>query len=230
MSHALMALLIATHLMQAPAVTAMDASSAIAATADAGTTRTGRSELARYRLRPGDSIELDFRLTPEFNQTLLIQPDGYITLRGIGPLLAAGLTLPGLVERCTTLYGRILRAPEITIDLKSFQMPYFVVGGEVGQPGKFELRSDVTVTQAIAMAGGFKESAKHSRVWLFRRVDGNYMETMQLDLKKQIARGDMREDVHLQADDMVYVPKSALAKFEKYIPVPGFGFFLGQRD
>ncbi len=49
----------------------------------------------RYRINPSDTLDLSFELTPEFNQTVTVQPDGYITLRDAGDLYAEGKTLPG---------------------------------------------------------------------------------------------------------------------------------------
>jgi len=107
-----------------------------------------------------------------------------------------------------------------------FEKPYFIVGGEVGHPGKFELRGDTTTTQAVAIAGGFTESAKHSQVWLFRRVSNDWVETQRLDLKKMLKNGNLQEDAHLRPGDMLYVPKNALSKMKHFIPVTTLGTYL----
>src|SRR6202022_2135039 len=88
----------------------------------------------RYTIHPSDSLELTFMLTPEFNQTVTVQPDGYITLREVGDLQAAGRTLPELTESIKTAYSKILRDPVISVDPKDFEKPYYVVGGQVGKP------------------------------------------------------------------------------------------------
>ena len=54
----------------------------------------GEEPHSRYKLRDGDTLDLNFTFVPEFNQTITIQPDGFITLRVAGELRAAGLTLP----------------------------------------------------------------------------------------------------------------------------------------
>jgi polysaccharide export outer membrane protein len=181
---------------------------------------------ARYRVRPGDTLDLDFRLTPEFNHTAIVQPDGYITLKGTAPIQVGGRTMSEVIDAVRRAYASVLRDPEVTVDLKDFERPFFIVGGEVGRPGKYDLRSDTTVAEAVAIAGGFTTGARHSQVWLFRRVANNFMESRKIDLKTMLKRGDLREDVHLQPDDLLYVPKSAFAKFERFIPVPGFGLFF----
>jgi len=178
----------------------------------------------RYRLRPGDVLELNFPFTPEFNQAVSVQPDGYITLRGIGDLVAQGQTLPELTEAIRTAYWGVLKEPVVSVSLKEFEKPYFIVGGEVGRPGKFELRGDTTVAEAVAIAGGFRDSAKHSQVLLIRRDSADHAEVKVLNLKKLLRTGNLQEDLHLRAGDMLFVPKNALSKAKPFIPLPGIGF------
>jgi polysaccharide export outer membrane protein len=59
--------------------------------------------------------------------------------------------------------------------LKDFEKPYFIADGQVARPGKYDLRGDTTLTEAINMAGSFTENAKHSRIVLFRKVDDNWL-------------------------------------------------------
>src|SRR5579862_8612982 len=74
----------------------------------------------RYRLRQGDSFDIDFTLSPEFNQTVAVQPDGYATLKGVGTILIQGQTIPELTETLKTAYGKVLHDPMIMISLKDF--------------------------------------------------------------------------------------------------------------
>src|ERR1700678_1465971 len=122
----------------------------------------------RYRLCASDVIALTFAQTPEFNQTVNVQPDGYVSLAGVGDVHLEGLTSQESIVAIKAAYEPILHAPLVTLELKDFNKPYFIVGGHVFKPGKFDLRGDTTATQAVAMAGGFMESAKHSQVLLFR--------------------------------------------------------------
>jgi polysaccharide export outer membrane protein len=178
----------------------------------------------RYQLHAGDSLTIIFPLTPEFNQpTVAVQPDGYVTLQGVGEVPAAGKTLPEFRKLLQEAYAKIVSPQAITVELKNFEMPYFLVGGEVGHPGKFELRSDTTVAAAVAIAGGFKDTSKHSQVLLFRRVSNEWMEAKILDMKKMLASGSLGEDPHLRPGDMIYVPKNMISKIKPFLPVPGVG-------
>jgi polysaccharide export outer membrane protein len=174
----------------------------------------------RYRICPGDVLDLTFPFTPEFNQTPAVQPDGFITLRGVGDLRVEGLSTPEVVRAVQAAYANILHDPVVTVDLKNFEQPYFVVGGEVGHTGKFEFRRDTTVSEAIALAGGFKETSKHSQVLLFRRVSDDWAEVKVVNLKKMLRSKDLSEDPHLQPGDMLYVPKNLISRIKPYIPIP----------
>jgi polysaccharide export outer membrane protein len=179
----------------------------------------------RYRINPSDILELTFALTPEFNQTVTVQPDGYITLRVVGDLPAEGQTLPELTESIKTAYSKILQDPQITVDPKDFERPYFTVGGQVGKPGKFDWRADVTLTQAIAIAGGFTDASKHSQVLLFRRVSDQWTEARIINVKKMMSSRDLKEDPDLRPGDMLYVPKNALSKIKPFLPTTSAGIY-----
>ncbi|PYU82083.1 MAG: hypothetical protein DMG50_13200, partial [Acidobacteria bacterium] len=97
---------------------------------------------SRYQLHSSDVLELSFPFTPEFNQAVTIQPDGYITLRSVESIKVDGKTIPELVDLLRSTYAKILHDPVINVELKDFEKPYFIVGGEVGHPGKFDLRGD----------------------------------------------------------------------------------------
>ena len=90
----------------------------------------------RYRLQPGDVIEIQFRYSPEFNQTVTVQPDGYVSLEIGGDLKVAGMTVEQTRQAILKQASSRLHDPVATIILKEFQRPYFVVAGEVTQPGQ----------------------------------------------------------------------------------------------
>ena len=171
-----------------------------------------------YQLSKGDTFDLAFPLTPEFNQTVTVQPDGYITLMGLGDRYVAGKTVPELRELLQTAYAKILHDPVINVVPKDFEKPYFIAGGQIGKPGKYDLRGDTTLTEAIAIAGGFTGSSKHSQVLLFRRVSNDWAEARIINVKKMFQAGNLTEDLHLQPGDMFFVPQNAISKIKPWVP------------
>jgi polysaccharide biosynthesis/export protein len=200
------------------------------ASADDGAAVCGSNVIAskrnwRYTVHASDTLDLNFTMTPEFNQTVTVQPDGYITLRDIGYIRAAGQTLPELNESIKIAYSKILHNPQLSVDTKDFEKPFFVVGGQVGKPGKFDLRGDVTLTQAIAMAGGFTDASKHSQVLRFRRVSEQCTEAKIFNVKKMLSSRNIQEDPELLPGDMLFVPKNMLSKIKPFLPNTGAGMY-----
>jgi len=179
----------------------------------------------RYQIHSADVLELGFPFTPEFNQTVTVQPDGYITLRGVDGIRVEGLTLPEVTTSLRTAYTKVLHDPVINVELKDFEKPYFIVGGEVGRPGKFDLRGETSATEAVAIAGGLKDSAKHSQVLLFHRVPDGWMQVKKLDMKKMLKNADLNEDAYLQPGDFLYIPKNTMSKIAKFIPTSSVGLY-----
>lgn len=174
----------------------------------------------RYQVKPSDVFDVSFEYTPEFNQTVTVQPDGFVTMRSIGDVEVVGKTVEQITETIRARYEKLLNHPQVSVVLKDFQKPYFVADGQVGHPGKYELRDDTTVSQAIAMAGGLLPSAKHSQVVLYRRVSDKWMQGTLVDVKKMEKSHDLTEDAHLQPGDMVFVPKNGISKAMPFLPIP----------
>jgi protein involved in polysaccharide export with SLBB domain len=179
-----------------------------------------------YRLSPSDVVEVTFTVAPEFNQTLTVQPDGYVMLKDAGPVEAEGLTVPEFSQAIQKAYQGYLHDPEAAVALKDFERPYFVVGGQVGKPGKYELRSDTTVAEAVQIAGGFTPEAKHSQVVLFRRVNEDLMETRVLDLKKMLKQSSLKEDAHLRPGDLIFVPQNTISKIARFVSKASLSMYV----
>ena len=173
---------------------------------------------ARYRIQSGDVVELSFPFTPEFNQEVTVQPDGFVTLRGIGDVQLAERSVPQATTILQDKYSVIFREPVITVLLKEFEKPYFMISGLVGRPGKYDMQQDLTLSQAVAIGGGLAPDSKPSQVLVFRRTSKDWVEVKKVDLGKML-KGDLNEDVSLQAGDMVYVPKKKLASLKPFLPV-----------
>lgn len=172
----------------------------------------------RYQLRKSDTFDVDFGIAPEFNQTVTVGPDGYVSFKEIGSVHVEGSTIPELTETLKTAYAKILHDPVVAISLKDFEKPYFVASGQVNKPGKYDLRGPMTVTQAVAIAGGFNNDAKHSQVVVFHPTDKGMYEAKLLDVKKLLNARNLNEDIQLQPGDLVYVPASTISKIRRFWP------------
>ena len=179
-----------------------------------------------YRLSKSDTVEVSFTFSPDFNQTLTVQPDGFVALKSAGTLLVEGLTVPQMQQAVAHAYRGFLHEPEVTVTLKEFDKPYFLASGEVARPGKYEMRGDLTVNEGVAIAGGFTQQARHSQVVLFRRISPYVAESHVIDLKKMLDSRDLHEDLHLQPGDFIYVPQSRISKIRKYVPTNSMSWYM----
>lgn len=180
----------------------------------------------RYILHAGDVITLDYRYTPEFNQTVTIQPDGYVTLNIAGDIKAAGFTLEQVHDQILKATSERLNHPELNITLKDFEHPYIVVSGEVAKPGKIELREDTTALQAVMLAGGFKDSARDTKVILFRRINDQMAEVRPLNLHNVHRTSDLERDAELQPGDMLLVTRNKLEHLSRFMKATNLGLYF----
>lgn len=180
---------------------------------------------AQYKLRVGDSIQLDFRLSPELNQAAIIDPDGTVSLLVIGRVQLAGLGLQQARELILSKESGHLVKPEINIQVTNFQRDYVVVSGEVFLPQKIEMRGDMTALQAILQAGGIKISGRETQVLLYRKINSEFAEVHKLNLRiKKTAELD--NDMKLQSGDLILVPRNKVESVGRYARIAGLSYNL----
>jgi polysaccharide biosynthesis/export protein len=183
-----------------------------------------------YRFQKSDVIEVQFTFSPELNETVTVQPDGFVPLRGARALQAEGKTATQLAAMVGEAYRGILHEPEVTVLLREFDKPFFIAAGEVARPGKYELKSETTVTGAVAIAGGFTTAAKHSQVVVFRRVSDGMVEAHLLNVKAMLNKKDLSEDIALQPGDMIFAPQNMISKIKPFMPVSGMSLYLNPTE
>lgn len=180
-----------------------------------------------YTLHVGDVISLDYRLTPEFNQTVTVQPDGCVSLQVVGDVKVEGLTLEQAHNKIVGIASNELNHPELAITLKQFQQPYVVVAGEVEKPGKIELHEDTTTAlQAVMLAGGFKDSARDTQVILFRHINGDMAEVRRLNLHNIKKQSQLEQDTDLEPGDMLLVTRNKMEHLSRFMKASNLGVYF----
>jgi polysaccharide export outer membrane protein len=191
-----------------------------------GHAEEGLKTRPRYLLRPGDTLDLQYRLTPEFNQTVMVQPDGYINLNVAGTIFVKGLTVDQTHDLIVQTVSTRLKDPELNLVLESFTHPYVVVAGQVAKPGQIELKEDMTALGAILMAGGFTPDAKAGQVIVFRKLNESIAEVRVLHLSGVKKTAQLEKDMALQPGDMILVPQDTISKIEHYMKVANIGMYI----
>jgi polysaccharide biosynthesis/export protein len=180
----------------------------------------------RYTLKATDVLGLTFRYTPDFNHDTIVQADGFAQLKGLpNAVHIQGMTVQEAQREIVKAYANILKDPDVTVTLKDFEKPYFVVSGSVKNPGKFDYRDHTTVMQAVAIAGGFDNSAKHSQILLMRRYSNDLVQVTMVDVRQVMKGKDLNKDLEVRPGDTIFAPKSAFAKFAPFIPTSSLGMY-----
>jgi polysaccharide export outer membrane protein len=184
-----------------------------------------------YRFDIGDVVEFKFPYAPELDFSAPVRPDGAVSFPYIGDVPLLGETVPALVATLRTKYTGVLNSPEVTIIVRSFQPLRVFVTGEVPAPGRVDFRPDLTVAQAVAAAGGFRDSANTRQVIVLRPATSTALRVTMVSLARK--RGEAGDQA-LAPNDIVLVPKSKIAKLGQVIgqytrdllPVSSLGLFF----
>ncbi len=180
----------------------------------------------RYTIQAGDRIEVNFRYTPELNETVTVQPDGYITLEPTGDLKVGQLTVAQATSLIAQRSSAHLKDPKVTLTLKEFHKPFYVVAGEVKHPGRYDMDNPTTAYQAYLSAGGPEADAQASQVLVFRRLNAENDEVRVLDLHKMRKARDLEHDLMLEPGDMILVPHDRISKIDRIIKASNIGLYF----
>lgn len=188
-----------------------------------------------YKIQAGDYLDIKFFYNPELNEQVIVRPDGRISLQLAHEIMAAGLTPAQLTKLLSEIYDAELDNPEITVIVRSFNGQRVYIDGEVNKPGIISFIGPMTVLQSISQAGGVKDTAKRNEIVIIRRGLDNKPVVLLMNMEKIIDGTEMSQDLNLMPNDIVYVPKSAIANvniwvdqyIRKNIPMGiGFGYNL----
>lgn len=175
------------------------------------------TNLAPYRVQVGDILDVRLMLNPELNEEVAVRPDGHISTTVVPDEVAYGRTIPELTKALRQDYSHDLRNPRITVEVKSFAPTRIYVGGEVNNPGEFiNVGPTLTLSQAIARAGGHKLSGDTHEVFIIRRGPNDVPEFLATRYSAVIHGDDPTADVRLAPYDVIYVPKTGIAEVYKF--------------
>lgn len=189
-----------------------------------------------YVLAAGDQIEIHVRRFPEVSRTVMIRPDGMISLPLIDDVPAAGRTLRTLDDELTALLGQRLVDPEVTVIAMSIRQPVvFVTGDVTNNATVVPLRDAPTAMQAITFAGGLRRSAAARDVTIIRLAEDGHLLALPVSVEGggQPAPALALSRTILAADDIIFVPESGRSQIARILddfvnrPLAGLNAIVG---
>jgi polysaccharide biosynthesis/export protein len=176
----------------------------IAATVNVSAQEEGAGE--SYRLKPGDIVAVSVWQEPGLEQLVLVRPDGGISFPLAGDLVAAGMTVGDLANELRNKLKKFISDPVVTVTLQEIPGNRVYILGRVNKPGDFPLVTmDITVMQALAMAGGLTPFAEEKKIKVLRKVNGKE-QSIPFDYKKVRQGESLEQNIVLQAGDVIVVP------------------------
>jgi len=159
-----------------------------------------------YRLAPGDKLRVEVYKDAQLSQSLQIRPDGKVTLPLLGDIVATDLTPIQLRDRIATGLKEYVTNPVVTVIVVEASPALVYVMGEVMQPGSIPMRGPMTVLQALAMAGGFREFANTKDIRILRKAPGilESVDTIRFNYNDAV-KGNATP-LFLSPGDMIVVP------------------------
>ncbi len=189
-----------------------------------------------YYLQVGDKIDIKFFYNKELNESVVIRPDGKISLQLIGEVHAVGLVPGKLRKVLVKKYVGILRRPEVAVIVRSFSEQKVYIGGEVSKPGALIISGNMTALQAILQAGGFDHDAERRNIVILRNSGTSTPQFITLNLRDHVGlvavnassnscdgcnqdgifKMNPATDIFLEPFDIVYVPQTEIGKISDF--------------
>lgn len=167
--------------------------------------------LPAYKVAVGDVLAVRLFLNPELNEEVTVRPDGMISTSLAEDILAYGHTPAEIAAELRQRYKPTLTDPRISVVVHSFAPNRIYVGGEVASPGEFvTVGPNLTISQAIARAGGVKLSADRDRIFVIRRGPNDVPQALAVDYKGIISAETPQADARLAQYDVIYVPRTGV--------------------
>lgn len=154
----------------------------------------------------GDVLAINVWKETEISRVVPVRPDGRFSLPLIGEVQASGRTTKQLESEITEKLKDYVSEPEVTVIVQEIHSQRFNVLGMVMRPGSYTLTKPMTVIDAIALAGGFRDFAKQKEIYVLRR-DPNGKQTRLPFNYKNVVKGQSRgQEIELESNDTVVVP------------------------
>ena len=146
-----------------------------------------------FLLGPEDVLEVAVWRNQDLSRTVVIRPDGMISLPLIGDVHASGSTAAQVADRIAKRLMEFKENPSVSVSVKDVNSYFIYVTGEVTRPGKYPLRSYATVLQGVSLAGGFTPFASKNKMVVVRTVKGSNGEERQIRIPARyddLVKGD----------------------------------------
>jgi polysaccharide biosynthesis/export protein len=191
--------------------TASNSGKDVAKATELPSTDTPRSRVSdvhgdNYVIGVDDVLNVNVWKEGDLSRSVPVRPDGMITLPLVGEIKASGLTPVQLQDQITTALQKVMSDPVVTVSVTGVNSLTFNIMGQVNKPGYFPLNHPLTILDAIALAGGFRDFAKQKKIYVLRTTpDGKHVK-LYFNYKEVIKGRKMAQNIYLEPRDTLVIP------------------------
>jgi polysaccharide export outer membrane protein len=159
-----------------------------------------------YIIGIDDGLVINVWKEQELSRSVAVRPDGMITLPLVGEIKAVGLTPMQLRDQIVIALQKVMSDPQVTVIVSAVNSMSFNMVGQVAKPGYYQLTRPMTVLDAIALAGGFRDFAKQTKVYVLRTTPDGKQARLKFNYKQVIKGKNMAQNIPLLPGDTLVVP------------------------
>jgi polysaccharide export outer membrane protein len=159
--------------------------------------------VSTYKIQVSDILEINVWKEEDLTQEVQVRRDGMISLPLVDEMQAAGLTTIQLKQNISQRLSKFIENPVVTVIVKEQGSSFYIIG-EIDQIGEYPLTKNISLVQALALAGGFTEWADKNELLLIRRVEGQDKRYI-LSYDNIVTGKKTSDNVLLQPDDTIVV-------------------------
>lgn len=163
------------------------------------------TEDPNYSIAPEDVLTIDVWKEPEISRTVPVRRDGKISLPLLNDLQAAGLTPTQLGAEIVEKLRATIVHPQVTVIVAQMSSPRIYILGQVTRGGAYPLVPDMTVMQALSIAGGFTPYANLKKIYVMRSENGTD-KIFPMNYKEVIGGRKPEQNIRLKPGDTIVVP------------------------
>ena len=163
-----------------------------------------------YHIQPMDVLTISVHGQPDMTTKTRITTDGYISFPLLGKVMAGGQTVQGLEGSLKAgLEKSYLVSAQVLVFIEQYHPRKVSLVGEVMKPGKYDLpeEKEITLLEAIALAGGFTKDASIGSIKIMRKENGKQV-MIKVNVRDITVKGRKDKDIVLKPDDAIVVPES----------------------
>lgn len=159
-----------------------------------------------YVIGENDLLDIDVWKEKEISRAIPVRPDGKISLPLIGEIQASGMTPLQLQDDIAQRLKAFIANPQVTVIVSDPRSHHFNIVGQVAKPGAYPLSQSMTVLDAISAAGGFRDFAKETKIYVLRTMPGGNQVRLPFNYKDAIKGKKPENNVVLKPGDTIVVP------------------------